>query len=156
MRRMQDFVTAVHARAGQASGAGQLSSRAEVLLALVLDIKNNRQRSQKGAPAVSVSSVLSAGVLRWLRGPGLEEAALRSLPWAKLLQPGKKARHSVLRFAVLMHANTDQQHPTYPSTLPCMHGARMRTRTQHHFINGMRQRCECSQDAQVKPQHCLS
>ncbi|BDA46714.1 Suppressor of glycerol defect protein 1 [Coccomyxa sp. Obi] len=85
---MKDFVTAVHARAGKASGEGKLSSRAEVLLSLVLDIKNNKQRN-KGA-AVSIQSVLSAGVLKRLKGTGMEEVQLRNLSWAKVLQPKKK------------------------------------------------------------------
>ncbi|EIE19666.1 MIF4G-domain-containing protein [Coccomyxa subellipsoidea C-169] len=85
---MKDFVTAVHARAGKASGEGKLSSRAEVLLSLVLDIKNNKQRSKSSA--VSVSSVLSAGVLKWLKSSGMEEVQLRTLSWAKVLQPKKK------------------------------------------------------------------
>ena len=58
----------------------------------MLDIKNNRQARARGGGAPGVSGVLSAGVLKWLRGSGVEEVALRSLPWRKLLQPGKKAR----------------------------------------------------------------
>ncbi|CAL8471329.1 g10871 [Coccomyxa elongata] len=85
---MKDFVTAVHARAGKASGEGKLSSRAEVLLSLVLDIKNNKQRN-KGA-AVSIQSVLSVGVLKWLKSTGMEEVQLRNLSWAKVLQPKRK------------------------------------------------------------------
>lgn len=60
----------------------------QVLLSLVLDIKNNKQRN-KGA-AVSIQSVLSAGVLKWLKGTGMEEVQLRNLSWAKVLQPKKK------------------------------------------------------------------
>lgn len=39
---MKDFVVAVHARAGVAGGAGQLTKRAQMLLELVVDVKNNR------------------------------------------------------------------------------------------------------------------
>ena len=54
----------------------------------MLDIKNNKQRN-KGA-AVSIQSVLSAGVLKWLRGTGMEEVQLLNLSWAKVLQPKKR------------------------------------------------------------------
>ncbi len=60
----------------------------QVLLSLVLDIKNNKQ-GNKGA-AVSIQSVLSVGVLKWLKSTGMEEVQLRNLSWAKVLQPKKK------------------------------------------------------------------
>jgi hypothetical protein len=60
----------------------------QVLLSLVLDIKNNKQRSKSNA--VSIASVLSGGSLKWLKGCGIEEVQLRNLPWAKVLQPRKK------------------------------------------------------------------
>lgn len=39
---MKDFVVAVHTRAGEAGGAGKLTKRAQILLELVVDVKNNR------------------------------------------------------------------------------------------------------------------
>ena len=39
---MKDFVVAVHARAGEVGGAGGLTKRAQMLLELVVDVKNNR------------------------------------------------------------------------------------------------------------------
>ena len=39
---MKDFVLAVHARAGEVGGAGGLTKRAQMLLELVVDVKNNR------------------------------------------------------------------------------------------------------------------
>ena len=62
----------------------------QVLLGLVLDIKNNRQRSQGTGGPLTISSVLSAGVLKWLRGCGAEEVQLRHLTWRRVLQPNKK------------------------------------------------------------------
>ena len=62
----------------------------QVLLGLVLDIKNNRQRSQGTGGPLTISSVLSAGVLRWLRGCGVEEVQLRNLTWQRVLQHNKK------------------------------------------------------------------
>ena len=62
----------------------------QVLLGLVLDIKNNRQRSQGTGGPLTISSVLSAGVLKWLKGCGLDEVQLRNLPWELVLQENKK------------------------------------------------------------------
>ena len=39
---MKELVVAVHARAAAAAGAGGLSKRAQLLLELVVDVKNNR------------------------------------------------------------------------------------------------------------------
>ena len=64
--------------------------RLQVLLGLVLDIKNNRQRSQGTGGPLTISSVLSAGVLKWLKGCGTDEVQLRNLPWQLVLQEHKK------------------------------------------------------------------
>ena len=48
---MKDFVVAVHARAAQAGGAGRLTKRAQILLELVVDVKNNRWAGQGGCLA---------------------------------------------------------------------------------------------------------
>lgn len=62
----------------------------QVLLGLVLDIKNNRQRSQGTGGPLTISAVLSAGVARWLRTSGIDEVQLRNLSWQQVLQPTKK------------------------------------------------------------------
>lgn len=62
----------------------------QVLLGLVLDIKNNRQRSQGTGGPLTISSVLSAGVLKWLKGCGTDEVQLRNLPWELVLRENKK------------------------------------------------------------------
>ena len=64
----------------------------QVLLGLVLDIKNNRQRSQGTGGPLTISSVLSAGLLKWLKGCGTGEFQLRNLPWQLVLQANKKVR----------------------------------------------------------------
>ena len=64
----------------------------QVLLGLVLDIKNNRQRSQGTGGPLTISSVLSAGLLKWLKGCGTGEVQLRNLPWQLVLQADKKVR----------------------------------------------------------------
>ena len=56
----------------------------------MLDIKNNRQRSQGTGGPLTISSVLSAGVLKWLKGCGMDEVQLRNLPWKLVLQENKK------------------------------------------------------------------
>ena len=56
----------------------------------MLDIKNNRQRSQGTGGPLTISSVLSAGVLKWLRSCGAEEVQLRNLTWQTVLQQNKK------------------------------------------------------------------
>ena len=56
----------------------------------MLDIKNNRQRSQGTGGPLTISAVLSAGVLKWLRTSGIDEVQLRNLSWQQVLQPNKK------------------------------------------------------------------
>ena len=70
----------------------------QVLLGLVLDIKNNRQRSQGTGGPLTISSVLSAGVLKWLKGCGNDEVQLRNLAWQLVLQSNKKVRLPQLSF----------------------------------------------------------
>ena len=64
----------------------------QVLLGLVLDIKNNRQRSQGTGGPLTISSVLSAGVLKWLKGCETNEVQLRNLSWQLVLQSNKTVR----------------------------------------------------------------
>ena len=80
---MKDFVVAVHARAAEAGTAGAMSARAQVLLGLVLDIKNNRRRAGRGQPAPPAA--LAPAPLKFLKDAGVDAVQLRSLPWAKLL-----------------------------------------------------------------------
>ncbi|KAK9827685.1 hypothetical protein WJX81_008109 [Elliptochloris bilobata] len=85
---MKEFVVAVHARAAEAAEADAMSSRAQVLLSLVLDIKNNRRRSGRGAPAPPAA--LAPAAQRFLKDAGVDAVQLRSLPWGKLLLPEQK------------------------------------------------------------------
>lgn len=86
---MQDFVVAVHARAAKAGAAGQMSQRADIMLSLVLDIKNNKRRDKASGPA----AVLSPGVVTWLKQCHVGHVQLKGLTWQKLLSPDKKVRH---------------------------------------------------------------
>eukprot|EP00882_Tetradesmus_deserticola_P005559 GHRQ01005853.1.p1 GENE.GHRQ01005853.1~~GHRQ01005853.1.p1 ORF type:complete len:459 (+),score=245.23 GHRQ01005853.1:253-1629(+) len=113
---MKDFVMAVHSRAA-AAGPGGLSKRAEIMLELVVDIKNNRARDVKASrsaasaaaaaaaggdkskPAVAqnvgggrggAAAVLQPGLLKWLKASGVDDVTLANISWAKLVQPNKK------------------------------------------------------------------
>jgi hypothetical protein len=111
---LQDFVLAVHNRAA-AAGPGGLTKRAEIMLELVVDIKNNRARDVKaGRTAAAAASggsgkssevaaaqnvgggrggaaaVLQQGLLKWLKASGVDDITLANISWAKLVQPNKK------------------------------------------------------------------
>lgn len=60
-------------------------SSLQVMLSLLLDIKNNRQRGGGGA-----AIALTAGTTKWLKSVGAPTMALTSLSWDKLLAPNKK------------------------------------------------------------------
>ncbi len=64
--------------------------RRQVLLGLVLDIKNNRRRAGKAAAAAPPA--LAPAVARFLKDAGVDAVRLRGLPWAKLLAPDKRVR----------------------------------------------------------------
>lgn len=77
---------AVHARAAKAGAEGQMSKRADIMLSLVLDIKNNKRRDKASGPA----AVLSPGVVAWLKQCHVGHVQLKGLTWQKLLSPKKK------------------------------------------------------------------
>lgn len=83
---VQDFVVAVHGRAAKAAAEGKMSPRADIMLSLVLDIKNNRRRDRASGPA----AVLSSGVISWLKQCHVGQVQLKGLTWEKLLSPNKK------------------------------------------------------------------
>lgn len=68
-----------------------MTQRAETMLELVLDIKNNR-RTKGSTPASALDSLLGQGSLRWLRESHVVDVQLRAVSWQKLLQPDKKVR----------------------------------------------------------------
>ncbi|GBF89357.1 hypothetical protein Rsub_02235 [Raphidocelis subcapitata] len=124
---MKDFVVAVHeaaararacgavagagggsasGEAGAAAPAGGLTKRAELMLELVMDIKNNRTGTSASArrPRASAAAdgaggggrrggaaaALAPAQAKWLRGAGVDDVRLVNLSWAKLTAPGKK------------------------------------------------------------------
>lgn len=88
---LQDFVVAVHARAAKAGSEGGMSQRAEIMLSLVLDIKNNKRRDKASGPA----AVLSPAVVTWLKQCHVGHVQLKGLTWNKLLTSNKKVRSDV-------------------------------------------------------------
>ncbi len=82
---------AVHARAAKAGSDGGMSPRAEIMLSLVLDIKNNKRRDKASGPA----AVLSPAVVTWLKQCHVGHVQLKGLTWNKLLTSSKKVRNTV-------------------------------------------------------------
>lgn len=105
----------VHRRAATAGAQGGMSKRAEIMLELVMDIKNNRLRDAKASKAAAAAAaaatgsskasaskavaaagrggaaaVLQPGLLKWLRQSGVDDVTLGNISWAKLVQPSKK------------------------------------------------------------------
>ena len=78
----QDFVLAVHARAAEARAAGELSTRADILLDVVVEVKNNRAARGREGPQ---SAVISPVQQRLLKQWGVGEVLLRGMTWARLL-----------------------------------------------------------------------
>eukprot|EP00887_Chlorella_sp_A99_P005712 scaffold1.g5712.t1 len=93
---MRDFVVALQARAAEAGAAGGLSKRAQMMLELVVDIKNNRRarictcRMKHEGGGAGAGAALPPAVTKWLRSSGVRDVALGGIPWAKVLQPGKR------------------------------------------------------------------
>ncbi|GAX86627.1 hypothetical protein CEUSTIGMA_g14035.t1, partial [Chlamydomonas eustigma] len=88
---MKDFVVGVHARAADLGQQGALTKRAQLMLDLVVDVKNNRRSADSGGSGGKrAASVLSPGVLKWLRQSGVEEVQLRNITWEKLLDKSKR------------------------------------------------------------------
>jgi hypothetical protein len=81
-------VVGVHARAAEKKGS--MSQRTEVMLELVLEIKNNRKSKGGSVTAAGLEVLLSQGSQKWLKDSQVAEVQLRAVTWGKLLQPDKK------------------------------------------------------------------
>lgn len=68
---------------------GQMTERTEIMLELVMDIKNNR-KSKNASDGKTLESYLSQGTQRWLKESKVEEVQLKNLTWERLLDPQKK------------------------------------------------------------------
>ncbi len=95
--RMKDFVVDIHDKASRMTGE-QLTSRARVMLDLVVDVKNNRMKDRKGMLAISANSsatlanALPPNVALWFRGSisKIEAVAIGGIPWAKVVRGDNK------------------------------------------------------------------
>jgi nucleolar MIF4G domain-containing protein 1 len=89
---LQDFVLAVHTRAASAGATGGMSKRAEIMLELVMDIKNNRLREGKASKAAAAAAaaagkkgrggaaaVLQPGLLKWIKQLGVDDVTLSNI-----------------------------------------------------------------------------
>ena len=100
---------AVHGRAAKAGAEGRMTPRADIMLSLVLDIKNNKRRDRACGPA----AVLSPGVVAWLKQCHVGQVQLKGLTWQKLLSPSEKVGlqcsgqsytvHSPPKFPAVLH-----------------------------------------------------
>lgn len=87
---MKCIVLAASSKAAAARAAGTLTPRADALLGLVLDVKNNRGGGRGGAGgAATPAAALSAGASRWVRdaGGGDVSASLACVEWDTLVAP---------------------------------------------------------------------
>ena len=66
-----------------------MSQRAEIMLELVVDIKNNR-KSKGVSNSSPMEAYLSQATLRWLKESKVEDSQLKNLTWKQLLEPNKK------------------------------------------------------------------
>ncbi len=96
-------VASVSESQGKTDNKG-LSTRARLMLDLVIDIKNNRTtaaaggatagRSKKGGSSHTggggASIALSSATAAWLKGCNVDQVALRGITWSKVLKPDKK------------------------------------------------------------------
>ena len=93
---MKEFVISIHSRAAEVGGVGSLSRRAQIMLQLVVDIKNNRKRPRNsndgGSGGTAATTVLSPMVMKWLKSGGVDDVGIAGLTWSRLLNKDKRGR----------------------------------------------------------------
>ena len=82
---MKEFVVGVHVRAAE---AGNLSKRAEIMLELVVDIKNNRKKENNGGALPPFPLTIK----KWLNSVCVADVALGGLTWDTILTTDRKGR----------------------------------------------------------------
>jgi nucleolar MIF4G domain-containing protein 1 len=95
--RMKEFVISIHSRAAEVGGIGSLSRRAQIMLQLVVDIKNNRKRHQNntnndGSGGTAATAVLSPMVLKWLKSGRVDDVSIAGLKWSRVVEKDKRGR----------------------------------------------------------------
>jgi len=95
---MKEFVVDIHDKASREAETSQLTTRARVMLDLVVDVKNNRMKNsdKKGvlaslsaqSGAVTLANALPPNVAQWFRGSigRIESVAVGGIPWRKVVQ----------------------------------------------------------------------
>jgi nucleolar MIF4G domain-containing protein 1 len=95
---MKEFVISIHSRAAEVGGMGSLSRRAQIMLQLVVDIKNNRKRPQNSSNSsnnggsTAATTVLSPMVMKWLKSGGVDDVSIAGLKWSRVLEKDKRGR----------------------------------------------------------------
>ncbi len=120
--RMKDFVVDIHDKASKMTGE-QLTTRARVMLDLVVDVKNNRMKDRKGMLAIGANSsatlanALPPNVAQWFRGSisKIEAVAIGGIPWAKVVRGDNKG------FWWLQGASDVSKASSAPENLPRKH-----------------------------------
>jgi len=96
---MKEFIIALQARvaelqkvAGEGEDGGQLSKRARLMLEMVIDLKNNRKRTDSSADIGKDQWGFPMPLNKWLKGTSVGEAtvALRALTYEKLIATDKQ------------------------------------------------------------------
>lgn len=94
---MKEFVVDMQDKASKMN-QDQLTTRARVMLDLVVDVKNNRMKDRKGMLAISgnssatLANALPPNVAQWFRGSisKIEAVAIGGIPWSKVIRKDNK------------------------------------------------------------------
>ena len=90
---MKNFVIDIH---DKASNHGDMTTRAKVMLDLVVDVKNNRMKSRQGALSISgngsatLANALPPNVSNWFKTCNVEAIAVGGIPWSKVVCSNNK------------------------------------------------------------------
>ena len=88
---LKRVVLAAAAAVARARAVDTLTPRADALLSLVLDVKNNRVAAARGSAAAAPAAAPSPAAAHWLRDVGAADVAtLHGVTWGVLLAPDKR------------------------------------------------------------------
>lgn len=103
---MKNFVIDIHAKAAEHE---TLTTRAKVMLDLVVDIKNNRMKKKEGVfiPSdanASIASTLPSHTSAWFKSCNVESVAIGGVPWSKIIAREKRGMWWIPTLADSVHA----------------------------------------------------
>ena len=81
-KAMKVFVVDIHRRVGEARRSGKLTSKVDVMLGLVLDVKNNKHRG--------LEIPINSTDMKWLKESNMAKVALDGITWSLLLEEDKR------------------------------------------------------------------